>query len=439
MMKEVKGRQRGDLSRRKERVVLVGLVLPGPETDKEDPLGELRQLAETAGADVVGTLRQRAPHFNAATYVGPGKAKEARGLAAETDADTVICDHDLTPAQVRNLERLLDVKVIDRSELILDIFALHARTKQAKLQVELAQLEYLYPRLAGLWTHFERPEGAIGTRGPGETQLETDRRLVRRREAKLKRELRAIQKRTERQVAARSSFTVCLVGYTNAGKSTLMNALTGADVLVEDQLFATLDTKSVRWEVQKGRVAVLSDTVGFIRRIPHHLVASFHATLEEAIQADLLLHVADASHARCEEQMANVRAVLAEIGAGGRSSLTVLNKADAVDDPARLLLLKERCPRHVVVSALNGDGLDELREIVARRLLERLVEVRVTADPGDGKLLAFLRGNGQIIEEARRDGSLRIAATIDRQLLGQLKRLTESVDVRSEGSGAGPK
>ncbi len=427
----MKHRKRVDPDRRKERVILLGLILPGSVADRENPLGELRLLAETAGAEVVGVVSQRAAHFNAATYIGSGKAEEVRSLIAATEADAVICDHDLTAAQVRNLERLLDAKAIDRSELILDIFALHARTKQAKLQVELAQLEYLFPRLVGLWTHFERPEGAIGTRGPGETQLETDRRLVRRRHDKVKRDLKAIQKRIERQVKAReSAFAISLVGYTNAGKSTLMNALTGAGVLVEDQLFATLDTKSVRWEVQKNRFAVLSDTVGFIRRLPHHLIASFHATLEEATRADLLLHVADASHPHCEEQMENVKEVLGELGCADRPQLTVLNKIDAVDDPARLLALQNRRPDHVLVSALKRNGLDRIRERVATYMSHRFAEVRVSVGPGDGKVLSFMRGNANVIEEAERDGRVEIAAMIDRQLLGRLKRMTESVDIR---------
>ena len=412
--------------------MLLGLILPGSVADREDPLGELRLLTQAAGAEVVGAVVQRATRFNAATYIGSGKAKAVRSIIAETDADTVICDHDLTPAQVRNLERLLDARVIDRSELILDIFALHARTKQAKLQVELAQLEYLSPRLIGMWTHFERPEGAIGTRGPGETQLETDRRLLRRRQARLKRDLKAIEKRIARQVEARgAAFTVSLVGYTNAGKSTLMNALTGAGVRVEDQLFATLDTKSARWEVQKKRFAVLSDTVGFIRRLPHHLIASFHATLEEATRADLLLHIADASHPHCEEQMESVSAVLDEIGCSGRPVLTLLNKIDAVDDPTRLLLVKDRHPDHVLLSALNGDGIDQVCERVAAHMSRRFAEVRVSVGAGDGKLLSFLRGSADVIEEVETDGTVRVAALIDRRLLGELKRIAGTVEVKA--------
>ncbi|MFH1732066.1 MAG: GTPase HflX [Planctomycetota bacterium] len=420
------------MKRRKERVILLGLVVPGSEADREQPLAELRLLAETAGAAVVGAVWQKAARFNASTYVGSGKAEEVRSLIASADADTVICDHDLTPAQIRNLEAVVNTKVIDRSDLILDIFASHARTKQAKLQVELAQLEYAYPRLAGMWKHFERLEGAIGTRGPGETQLETDRRLVRKHADKLKRDLRGIQKRVEREADARQGlFSVALVGYTNAGKSTLMNALTGAGVLVEDKLFATLDTRSARWEVAPHRFAILSDTVGFIRRLPHHLVASFHATLEGAMRADLLLHVADASHPYCEEQIQSVDKVLADIGCAGRPRLTVLNKADVATDEGKLLMLKDRCPGHVLISALRGDGLGEIRERVAERMSERFVEVRLTAGLGDGKLIAFMRGHTHVLDEAEHDGGLRFAALVDRQLLGQLNAMAGSVELKS--------
>ncbi len=419
----MKERRRIDLKPRKERVILLGLITPGEVYDRDDPLGELEQLAATAGGEVVGKVTQRAPHFNASTYIGSGKADEVRSLVAQTDADTVICDHDLSPAQVRTLEKLLDVKVVDRSELILDIFAIHARTRQAKLQVELAQVEYMMPRLVGMWSHFERPEGAIGTRGPGEQQLETDRRLVRRRRDKLKHDLEVIQKRKEQQVASRRSYTVSLVGYTNAGKSTLLNALTGADVTVADQLFATLDTKSVRWEVRKNQYAVLSDTVGFIRRLPHHLIASFHATLEEATQADLLMHVADAGHPHVEEQIQSVHGVLDELDCADRPRLMLLNKADTVDDPARMTLLQSLYPESVVISAVTGDGLDELSDRVAEHMSSRFTEVRVTAPVGQGKLISFLHGNASVTDQAVNDGMIEIRAVIDRRLMGPLKRL----------------
>jgi GTPase len=429
MMKEHKRKTTGY---HRERAVLVGLILSHSAADREHPLEELAGLAETARAEVVGSVTQRAKHFNAATYVGKGKAEDVRREVAATDADLVICDHDLSASQVRNLEGVLETKVIDRSELILDIFAQHARSNQSKLQVELAQLEYMMPRLIGMWSHFERPEGAIGTRGPGETQLETDRRLVRTRIAHLKSQLMKIQRRKERQVASRTTYTVSLVGYTNAGKSTLLNALTGSNALVADQLFATLDTKSVRWEVEKNRHAVLSDTVGFIRRLPHHLVASFHATLEEALQADLLLHVADASHPHCEEQMQSVDEVLAKMGCADRPLLTVLNKIDAVADPGDLVVLRDGHPDHVLVSAARGDGLRDICEHVASQMSGRFAEVRVKAGLTDGKLIAFMRGHAQVVNETQDDETLHIAALIERNLLGRLKSLTKSVEVAGE-------
>ncbi len=412
--------------------MLVGLILPDSPFDKANPLEELSGLAKTAGAQVVGGLTQRAAHFNAASYVGSGKVEEIRCEVAAHDANLVICDHDLSPSQVRNLERAVDTKVVDRSELILDIFAHHARTNQAKLQVELAQLEYMLPRLVGMWSHFERPEGAIGTRGPGETQLETDRRLVRKRISHLQAQLAQIQKRKEREVAGRTAYTVSLVGYTNAGKSTLLNALTGASEYVANQLFATLDTRSVHWEVEKHRHAVLSDTVGFIRRLPHHLVASFHATLEEALQADLLLHVADASHPHCEEQMQSVNAVLAELGCSDKPTLTVLNKVDAVPDPGDLVVLRDQHPEHVLVSAARGDGLKDLCDHVASHMADRFAEVRVKAPLTDGKLIAFMRGHTQVITESQDDEAMHIAALIERNLIGRLRHLADTVEVAGE-------
>ncbi|MBM4036754.1 MAG: GTPase HflX, partial [Planctomycetes bacterium] len=307
--------KRDELTVRQERAVLVGALLPGDDHGGEDPLDELQRLAETAGARVVGRLAQKLHQIDPRTYVGQGKAAELRDLCNALDADAVLCDHDLSPAQVRNLERITEAKVLDRSELILDIFATRAKTRQAKVQVELAQLEYTLPRLTQMWSHLDRTGAGIGTRGPGERQLETDRRVLGRRMSHMKRELRDIADRKLREVAARrEEFKVCIVGYTNAGKSTLLNALTGTqDAFVEDRLFATLDTKTRAWALDEHHKALLSDTVGFIRRLPHHLVASFHATLEEANEADLLIHVIDISHRDCLHQAEVVRQVLAEI------------------------------------------------------------------------------------------------------------------------------
>ncbi|MBV8309981.1 MAG: GTPase HflX, partial [Planctomycetaceae bacterium] len=279
---------------RPERTILVGVILPDHDTTQDDPLDEIRGLAKTAGLHVITTMLQKRQQVDIATYIGSGKVEELKELVQAHEADVVVFDNDLGPAQTRNLERAIEAKVVDRTEVILDIFATHARTHEAHLQVELAQLEYAMPRLKRMWTHLSRYKGGIGVRGPGEKQLEEDRRLVAHRIQELKGKLAKIQARKEREVAGRADIpTVSLVGYTNAGKSTLMNSLTDAGVLVEDRLFATLDTRTRKWRFQGGGQALLSDTVGFIRNLPHTLVASFKATLEEARQADLLLHVVD--------------------------------------------------------------------------------------------------------------------------------------------------
>ena len=300
---------------RQERAILVGVILSHTDTTPDDPLEELRGLAKTADLNVLGEMLQKRHQIDIATYIGSGKVEELKLLVDAHEADVVVFDNDLGPAQTRNLEQQLEVKVVDRTEVILDIFATHARTHEAHLQVELAQLEYAMPRLKRMWTHLSRYKGGIGVRGPGEKQLEEDRRLVSHRIQELKAKLKKIQARKEREVASRDAVpTVSLVGYTNAGKSTLMNALTEAGVLVEDKLFATLDTRTRRWRFGGGGFVLLSDTVGFIRDLPQALVASFKATLEEARQADLLLHVVDASSPEAEAQIRAVKAVLQELG-----------------------------------------------------------------------------------------------------------------------------
>jgi GTP-binding protein HflX len=327
---------------------------------------------------------------------------------------------------VRNLEKAWGKRVIDRSELILDIFSRRARTRQARLQVELAQTEYLFPRLRRMWTHLERTEGAIGTRGPGETQLETDQRLLRKRIRDLKADLRVIEERKQRELRTRSDqFSVGLVGYTNAGKSTLMNRLTGADVFVADMPFATLDTRTRSWHLPDGRMLLLSDTVGFLRRLPHHLVASFHATLEETIEADLLLHVVDASHPQAREQMEAVQEVLAELSHSAAPSLLVFNKIDLATDPAALHLLPDLEGRdYVYLSAKSGEGVDRLQQAVMTHLdrLSTLIEVEIPAT--DGRTRALLREQGGIVEgESFDDGRLRLLLRLRDAALGSLGRL----------------
>ena len=422
--------KRTELTVRRERALLLGAIPPGERSRLIKPLAELASLARTARAHVVGELVQYLKHVHASTYVGRGKAEEVRDLAHSLDADVIICDHDLSGGQIRNLEEITSVKVVDRSELILDIFATHARTRQARLQVELAQLEYTFPRLVRMWTHLERYEGGIGTRGPGETQLETDRRLVKRRIRDLKHELSRIADRRRREVEGRADeFKVGIVGYTNAGKSTLMNALTDAGVLVEDALFATLDTKTTRWDLNGRGEVLLSDTVGFIRRLPHHLVASFKATLEEACHADLLLHVVDAAQLDAVEQSDAVLAVLDEIGARDRRVLTVFNKIDAIADDTALHILRRRFPDGIEVSALHRTGLDALTAAVVRQRERDFADVEVRFPSVDGRLAAFLHEKGDVREKHVADLVTRMRVKLHRRFLVALSDY-DGVEVR---------
>lgn len=396
--------------------MLVGVLLQDSDVNPDDPLDELRGLVETAELVDVASLLQKRDKPNVATYIGSGKVEQLKQLIETHDADVAIFDNDLAPSQTRNLERALDVKVIDRTEVILDIFAKHARTHEAHLQVELAQLEYALPRLKRMWTHLSRYKGGIGVRGPGEKQLEEDRRLVEHRIRDLKDKLLQIQKRREREVANRSSAaTVSLVGYTNAGKSTLMNRLTDAGVLVEDKLFATLDTRTRRWALKGGRDALLSDTVGFIRNLPHSLVASFKATLEEAQKADLLLHVVDASSPQAEQQIVAVKSVLAELGLSERPTLLVLNKADRVPDQSYLDVLMAHHQEGVIVSAATGDGLDRLEAAVREALDAESLDAEVVIKSDDGRTLAYLKRYASIRSEDFTDEQARIVCRLPRR------------------------
>jgi GTPase len=354
--------------RRVERAVLIGVV---PRTTAEDSLSELALLADTAGARVVKTVRQRRGTIHPGTFVSKGKLEELAELAQDDQADVFIFDEDLHPVQVKNLEDKLQRKILDRSELILDIFANRARTREAKLQVELAQLEYMLPRLTRMWSHLSRTGGGIGTRGPGETQLETDRRQVRDKILFLKKQMKDVEKERKVQRARRKfHHRTALVGYTNAGKSTIMNALTGAGVLAEDKLFATLDATTRRLVFPDGSLTLISDTVGFLRKLPHHLIASFRSTLEEVIEADLLVHVVDAAHPDAEAQIDAVEQVLEELGSATKPSLLVLNKADQVRDEAELRGLALRHPNALVVSALDREGVAALRERLHELVLQ---------------------------------------------------------------------
>ncbi|MEZ6018252.1 MAG: GTPase HflX [Planctomycetota bacterium] len=412
--------------------------MPDFPVETGGPLSEVCALVAAAEAVVVGEgIIQRRDRPVPSTMMGSGKVIEVSEEIARVHPSAVVVDNDLSPAQVRNLEKAWGLRVIDRSELILDIFARRAQTRQARLQVELAQNEYLVPRLRRMWTHLERTEGAIGTRGPGETQLETDKRLLSKRISDLKRELEGIEQRKQRQVRTRDAeFTIGLVGYTNAGKSTLLNRLTGSSEFVADMPFATLDTRTRRWVLPDRRTVLLSDTVGFLQRLPHHLVASFHATLEETINADLLLHVVDASHPDAAQQMKAVDLVLSELSPHLEVSAVVLNKADKVRDPLELHLLVEgRREEILLVSARTGDGLDRLTAYVTSALDARSSRVTVHIAPGDGRSIAAVRGAGAIEEETvDEDGTMHIRLRMSEGALGVLRRnLGHGAQVELEG------
>lgn len=434
-MKELKDTRRTVV---KERAVLVEVICAGPgEPDARghrDRIEELGRLALAAGARVVATMAQRRHRIHPGTYIGHGKVEELGALARSKRANVVIFDNDLSPAQVRNLESGTGVKTIDRSELILDIFASRARTHEARLQVKLAQLEYTFPRLRRLWTHLSRIEGGIGTRGPGETQLETDRRIVRRHIKDLKERLARIDARKEREVRSRGDqLTVGLVGYTNAGKSSLLNALTGSRAYVQDKPFATLDTRTRAWSLPHGLTALLSDTVGFIRDLPHHLIASFKATLEEAVHARLLLHVVDVSTEHVRADLEAVGQVLEEIGCEDKPQLVVLNKVDLVTESLYLDLAERACPGAVATSAKTGAGLDDLARAVTERLMGPEKEATVCADIADGRLLAWIDQHATVIDRHIENGCVVQTVRLPERLVDEIPRVAEaSYSVREE-------
>lgn len=421
-----------DLQPPQERALLVGAPLKRG-TGKllvQEHLEELGRLADTAGAAVVGSLTQQVDRPDPATYIGSGKLEELKALIAEREATVVIFDDELSPAQGKNLEGILTKRVIDRAELILDIFAIRARSAEAKMQVELAQLEYSLPRLTRLWTHLEKFRGGIGVRGPGETQLETDRRLVGHRIRLLKERLAEVTKsRVVQRKQRRNQFRAALVGYTNAGKSSILKGMSQADdVFIEDRLFATLDplTREVSLDGKgKGAEVLLTDTVGFIRKLPHHLVASFRATLEETREADLLLHVIDASHPTWEEQRLVVDDVLVDLHVHEKPVIHVFNKMDQLD-AAQIQALRERMdnllPGSVFVSAVGAGGLDALRDALlqAIRAQRPVSEVRLAAS--DGKRLAELHRGAEVLEQAIDDanGDLVVTVRASAELLAKL-------------------
>ncbi|MFP5319919.1 MAG: GTPase HflX [Acidimicrobiia bacterium] len=404
---------------RREAVVLVGVAIPPVTVDEaEASLDELAALADTAGADEAERVLQRRDEPDPATFVGKGKAQELRDISETVDADTVIFDDELSPAQSRNLEKILGRTAIDRTALILDIFAQHAHTQEGKNQVELAQLRYRLPRLRGRGKGLSQQAGGIGTRfGGGETKLEVDRRRLLRRVTKLEEELRELEqnRRTQRKARSRSRLsTVALVGYTNAGKSTVLNRLTDAGVLVEDRLFATVDPTTRRFTLPGGEPVLLTDTVGFVRKLPHQLVQAFRSTLDEVVEADLLLHVVDVSSPDPEAHMRAVRSVLHEIGAGEVPELVALNKSDRLgpDDEGRLARLRQRYPGAVTLSAVTGEGVDDLLDALSDRLraLFSVVELVVPYDRGD--VVAALHRHGEIVSEEHEADATRLRARL---------------------------
>ncbi|MSR79570.1 MAG: GTPase HflX [Gemmataceae bacterium] len=398
---------REKLSIKAEKAILVGVALPDRPFLSNDPLEELRGLTESAGAYAVGELTQKRTNVNTGFYIGKGKVEELQLLCQAKDVDVIIFDNDLSPSQIRNLEEVTKCKVLDRSELILDIFATRAKTIESRLQVEVAQLEYALPRLKQMWSHLSRVEGGIGMRGPGETQLESDRRLVESRIRDLKQKLGEVQARKRREVQTRQSeFTISLVGYTNAGKSSLMNRLTGAGVLTKDQLFSTLDTRTRKWILPDGKKVLLSDTVGFIRNLPHHLVASFRATLEETRQARLLIHVVDASDPLAMEHIAAVQKVLEGIGCETKPTLLVINKADRVTDQTQIQILRAKHARTAVVSAFTGFGIEELQEEIMAFVAKGMVPIKVQVSSGNGRFLSWLGAHAEILMQKIEDDQI---------------------------------
>lgn len=410
---------------KRERAILVGLVpLRRAEFDAEDSLDELQELARTAGAVTVHReLQHRRP--DPAYLIGKGKAESLAGLVGDLDADLVIFDSDLSAAQVRNLERVLDVKVIDRTELILDIFAQHAQSREGKIQIELAQLNYLLPRLVGKGIEMSQLGAGIGTRGPGEKKLEYDRRRIRDRITKLNRDLVSVKrsraeqrKKRKRDVAA----SIAIVGYTNAGKSSLLNAIASADAHVEEALFATLDPLIRRVTLPNGLRMVFSDTVGFIKKLPHTLVAAFRATLEEVVQADVLLLVADASHPLMDEQIATVKQVLAELGAAEKPIITVYNKRDRIADKAIIERLEQRDESSVVVSALYDTDFTKLFDLVMERLDYVQRETTFSIPQEEARIVSEMYRHGEVLDQQYKDGVVVVRARLDRTFASKLEK-----------------
>ena len=411
-----------EVEERRERVVLFAAARAAGD-GTEDSLDELAELCDTAGAEVVGRLIQNLDSVSSATYLGKGKVEELRELAEERGADGVVCDDELSPAQLRNLEDALGMKVMDRTMVILDIFAAHAVTSEGKIQVELAQLKYRSIRLAGFRDYLSRQGGGIGTRGPGEKKLEVDRRRIHERIGQLKAELRDVDRHrevTRKQRKQDFALSAAIVGYTNAGKSTLLNALTGAGILAEDKLFATLDPTTRSMELPGGQTVLLTDTVGFIRKLPHNLIEAFRSTLEEARYSDIIIHVADCTNPRMETQMHVVYETLRELEIGDRPVVTVFNKCDKPEAPQVLRDLKADYSVHI--SAKTGQGLEELKDVLAMIIRSRRIYLEQVYGYQDAGIIQKIRKYGQLLTEEYREDGIHVTAYVPAELYRDLIR-----------------
>jgi GTP-binding protein HflX len=418
-------------TKQEERAIIVSLSLAGGDDDAAVKLEELKQLVWTAGAVVIGEFQQSRRAADMATYIGTGKTADLAKEVKALQADLVIFDNELSPTQQRNLQKALDIAVLDRTQLILDIFAQHARTHEGRLQVELAQLIYLLPRLSAQYTKFERQQGGIGGRGPGETKLESDRRKVRERIAELGHDIDEIkeQRKQQRVFRKRMPFPTCaLVGYTSAGKSTLLNLLSGADVLADARLFSTLDPTTRRVILPEGWSVLMTDTVGFIKHLPHLLIASFRATLEEVLEADFLVHVVDASHPEFVRQMSAVAEVLEEIGVHERPVITVFNKADLVKDRFFLDDLVARTPNSCVISAGTRQGIAYLTDQFTSTIRSLLVPLKVAIPYDRSELVAQCYENGKVYDVNYEPDAIRVTADVTKDLAGRLEQFVQNAD-----------
>lgn len=414
-----------------EKVILVGVIFPRQDRNIVfDHLEELKLLCKTAGGEVVKVFIQEIKQPTPAFLIGKGKAEEIAQFVKENQISAIIFDEELTPTQVRNLENLANRKVLDRAAVILDIFASHARTREAKTQVELAQYEYFLPRLTRQWTHLSKQYGGIGTKGPGETQIETDRRIIKRKIVILRHKLKEIITQRETQRKQREKFfKIVLAGYTNAGKSTLLNLLTNANVLVEDKLFATLDSTTRLVRTKNGFEFLLSDTVGFIRKLPHNLIASFHSTLSEIIYSDLILHVVDASHPNMEEQIQVVKDTLKEINASNINTILVFNKIDLLKDTSQIEILSDRYPESIFISAIRGININSLIQKIEKFILENSISQEVTLNSNEIYKITEIQKLSKNIETYYDGEFIKLRVTVRKDEYHKLKRILESASV----------